>query len=198
VLAQATVRYLDAALKNRSRDDGSVVLLLRMPLHYRTPQKRCSVFLGCINWRYNLANVSSAMRNPVTRSFIAALAAFAAFWYVYWVPIAITLDIAHGRFHGMWIIRVLESIGAAVVAAAYTWRHKSLAPQGPISCIFLGAIIAGGLGFSAGWFGPMFFNPGSQGPVIGIITGPLGFLVGSVGGAYWALWGRNNSRASNS
>jgi hypothetical protein len=125
------------------------------------------------------------------RSLIAALATFAAFWYVYWVPFAITLEIAHGRFHWMWIIRVVGSMAAACIVAQYTWRYKSLAPQGPVSCIILGAAVMGGVGFSAGWFGPMIVDPGSQGPLLGIITGPLGVLVGGIGGAfYWAWWGR--------
>jgi hypothetical protein len=129
--------------------------------------------------------------NPLIRSSIAALATFAAFWYIYWVPFAITLEIAHGRFHWMWIIRVLLSVGAAAVVAQYTWRHKSLAPQGVISWMILGAAVMGGAGFSTGWFGPMIFDPGSQGPLLGIVAGPLGFLVGAIGGVFcWAWRGR--------
>ena len=136
--------------------------------------------------------------NRVIRSVIAALSAFAAFWYIYWVPFEITLEVAHGRFHWMWIIRVLVSIGAATVVWQYTWRHKSLAPQGPISSMILGAAVMGGVGFSAGWFGPMIFDPGSQGPLLGIITGPLGFLVGAISGAfYWAWWGRKEEPISH-
>jgi len=126
--------------------------------------------------------------NPVIRSLIAALATFAAFWYIYWVPFAIALEIAYGRFHWMSIIRVLASIGAAAVVAQYTWRHKSLIPQGPVSCMILGGAVVGGVGFSAGWFGPMAFDPGSQGPLLGIVTGPLGFLVGAIGGAFYWGW----------
>jgi len=120
--------------------------------------------------------------NPVIRSLIAALATFAAFWYIYWVPFATMLEIAHGRFHWMWIIRVLGSMAAAAVVAQYTWRHKSFAPQGLVSCIIAGAAVMGGIGFSAGWFGPIIFDPGSQGPLLGIVTGPLGFLAGPIGG----------------
>ena len=133
--------------------------------------------------------------NPVIRSLIGALATFAAFWYVYWVPLEIILEIHHGRFHGMWIIRLLGSLAAAAVVAQYTWRHKSLAPQGLVSCIVVGGLFMGGLGFSAGWFGPMIFDPGSQGPLLGIVTGPLGFLVGAIGGAVsWVWWGRKKGR----
>ena len=47
---------------------------------------------------------------PVIRSLIASLGTFAAFYYVYWVPVAIILEIAYGRFQvdvdhpGAWII----------------------------------------------------------------------------------------------
>lgn len=142
----------------------------------------------------NLYSEKRAVMNSVIRSLGAALATFVAFWYVYWVPLAITLETVHGRFRWMWVIRVLGSIAAGAVVARYTWRHKSLAPQGPIGCMILGGAALGGVAFSAGWFGPMIFDPGSQGPLIGIITGPLGFLVGAIGGAfYWAWRGRKKS-----
>jgi hypothetical protein len=46
------------------------------------------------------------------------------------------------------------------------------------------ALIVGGLGFAAGFFGPMILKPeANQGPMLGIfITGPIGFLVGLIYG----------------
>jgi hypothetical protein len=46
------------------------------------------------------------------------------------------------------------------------------------------ALIIGGIGFAAGFFGPMIFKPeANQGPMLGIfITGPLGFLLGLIYG----------------
>ena len=62
------------------------------------------------------------------RSLIAALATFAAFYYVYWVPIDIILETSYGPpSRWMWI-RVLGSLVAAAVVAQYAWRHKSPAP----------------------------------------------------------------------
>lgn len=42
------------------------------------------------------------------------------------------------------------------------------------------ALRVGGIGFAAGFFGPMILAPGAnQGPMLGIfITGPVGFLLG--------------------
>ncbi len=45
-------------------------------------------------------------------------------------------------------------------------------------------LVLGGIGFAAGFFGPMIFMPdANQGPMLGIfITGPGGFLLGLVVG----------------
>ena len=134
--------------------------------------------------------------NPVIRSLTAALVAAAACWYIYWVPVAIALELSVGRFRGMWIIRVLGSLAAAAGVAQYTWWHSSWVPQGLLTCMAVSGVIIGGLGFAAGWFGPMIFDPGSQGPVIAIVTGPLGFLVGSIGGAFYWAWRGKRKEAS--
>ena len=48
----------------------------------------------------------------------------------------------------------------------------------------LGALILGGIGFAAGFFGPIFLTDANQGPLLGIfITGPLGFVLGWILGA---------------
>lgn len=49
----------------------------------------------------------------------------------------------------------------------------------------VGAVLVGGIGFAIGFFGPMLFMPdANQGPLIGIFfTGPLGFMIGAIGGA---------------
>ena len=54
-------------------------------------------------------------------------------------------------------------------------------------CALLGGVVLGGIGFAAGFFGPILLSPESnQGPLLGIfITGPLGFVLGLlVGGLY--------------
>lgn len=53
------------------------------------------------------------------------------------------------------------------------------------------AIIMGGIGFVAGFFGPMLLAPGAnQGPMLGIfITGPLGAIAGAAYGIWHELRG---------
>ena len=55
--------------------------------------------------------------------------------------------------------------------------------------ILLGAVVTGGIGFAAGFFGPILFMPdANQGPLLGIfITGPLGLIVGGMVGFVLAL-----------
>ena len=52
------------------------------------------------------------------------------------------------------------------------------------------ALVIGAVGFVGGFFGPMLFAPGAnQGPMLGIfITGPLGVLIGAIGGlVHWLV-----------
>ena len=57
----------------------------------------------------------------------------------------------------------------------------------------LGGVMLGGIGFAAGFFGPIFLTPESnQGPLLGIfITGPLGFIAGLLLGGLYGNRGRN-------
>ena len=61
----------------------------------------------------------------------------------------------------------------------------------------LGAVILGGIGFVAGFFGPILFTPdANQGPLLGIfITGPLGAILGLPVGALVA-WRRSTRPTS--
>lgn len=54
----------------------------------------------------------------------------------------------------------------------------------------LGASIVGGIGFVGGFFGPMILKPEANlGPLLGIfITGPLGAILGGIGGALVGWW----------
>ncbi len=97
------------------------------------------------------------------------------------------------------IARIVSSFSCAVAAGWFVWSKlesthqgkpgsaqqgkQGSAHQGLISSILTGAILFGGIGFSAGFFGPIIFTLGNQGPLLGIfITGPLGFVLGGVAG----------------
>lgn len=57
--------------------------------------------------------------------------------------------------------------------------------------------IVGGTGFALGFFGPMVFMPESNlGPITGILlTGPLGAVLGFLGGGIAALFGGASRQA---
>jgi hypothetical protein len=69
--------------------------------------------------------------------------------------------------------------------------HMANSSQPPSLARFVGkgSLVTGAIGFCGGFFGPLIFAPeANQGPLLGIfITGPLGFLLGALGGAvHWA------------
>jgi len=106
-----------------------------------------------------------------------------ALYFFYWVGGGILL----GLHFSAWISFVGSYVVAAVVGF-YVWMHTAALRARLINHIVLGAVTTGGIGFAAGFFGPILFMPGAnQGPLLGIfITGPLGFLLGAIGGAiYW-------------
>lgn len=59
------------------------------------------------------------------------------------------------------------------------------------------AFVLGGIGFAAGFFGPMVFAPeANQGPLLGIfITGPGGFLLGLAYGVVRELSRKDSAEA---
>jgi hypothetical protein len=118
----------------------------------------------------------------VFRTIITLSVLFVSFCFLYWIPFS---------FFPFEERNVFSDIFAFLCAAAISWvvwvklKTRGI---GPISCTFLGAVLLGALGFSAGFFGPLLFAPeANQGPLLGIfITGPLGFIVGGIAGlTYW-------------
>ena len=65
-------------------------------------------------------------------------------------------------------------------------RHREAIRSGVV-----GGTLVGGVGFAAGFLGPILFGLGPQGPLMGIfMTGPLGAVIGGVLGALigWLRW----------
>ena len=119
----------------------------------------------------------------VFRIFAVFVATLATFYFLYWVPFSLILPVDRPNW-----IPFLGSLVCAVAVGRYVWRRSASVAPGLVTCVVMGALVTGAIGFSAGFFGPIVFAPGAnQGPLLGIfITGPLGFLLGAVGGAvYW-------------
>jgi hypothetical protein len=78
---------------------------------------------------------------------------------------------------------------AAAAVARYVWVHADDMPKHLAGSILYGAVLFGGVGFTAGFFGPMIFAPAAnQGPLLGIfITGPAGVLMGALAGLVYGL-----------
>jgi hypothetical protein len=78
-------------------------------------------------------------------------------------------------------------IGLAGAVAAWklpVWSGRATLQPSTIASVSQGALIVGAIGFCGGFFGPIIFAPeANQGPLLGIfITGPLGALLGAIGG----------------
>jgi hypothetical protein len=80
------------------------------------------------------------------------------------------------------------------IAALPTDKRKQESSMSLVAAVFKGALIVGGIGFCAGFFGPMVFAPdANQGPLLGIfITGPLGAVLGAIGGFVYSIRQRSS------
>lgn len=120
-----------------------------------------------------------------TRGFAVFLTAVAVYYFVFWVGGALITAIGLP----FWVAR-LAGLIAALVIGRFVWRLSGSLSSGLAGSVAAGSLLLGSIGFVGGFFGPIVFAPGAnQGPLLGIfITGPLGFLLGAVGGGiYWAL-----------
>src|SRR4030042_6446605 len=116
------------------------------------------------------------------------------YYFIFWVLFSLIPLPGQG-----WIASIFALL-CAIVVGRYVWSKTGLAPGKLISSVLYGAIVLGGIGFLAGFLGPIIFTPNAnQGPLLGIfITGPLGFLLGGIGGFfYWLIRGRNNGMNSS-
>jgi hypothetical protein len=116
------------------------------------------------------------------RKTVAVLAFFGAF-LVAWLLALAMLPTALAWAAG------LLAFAAALYVARQVWNGTAEGATSIPVMAGLGAVTFGGLGFVAGFFGPMIFAPGAnQGPMLGIfITGPAGVVIGAIAGAWYAL-----------
>ena len=128
------------------------------------------------------------------RGSTAFLTAVAAYYFVFWVGGALLFSVGAPRW-----VAMLAALLAAFAAARFVWRRSDSLSPGLAGSVATGALVFGAIGFVGGFFGPIVFAPGAnQGPLLGIfITGPLGFLLGAVGGAiYWTVKRKKDAAAA--
>lgn len=119
--------------------------------------------------------------SPMLRIVLAVLAFFGAF-YVVWM-LMLTLPFGSHAWIGS-----LVALAASAHAARKVWYGTAQDTTSVAVMAGLGALVLGGLGFVAGFFGPMILAPeANQGPMLGIfITGPAGAAIGAIVGAWYA------------
>jgi hypothetical protein len=119
---------------------------------------------------------------------LTIVVALATFYFTFWIGGGLLFMLGLPPWFGL-ILGLL----CAVAAARFSWVHSQDLYPDLFTTVVLGALAAGAIGFSVGFFGPLALTPDSpQGPLTGIlITGPLGLLLGAIGGGvYWLVHGR--------
>ena len=122
------------------------------------------------------------------RLLVTFLAAVATYYFVSWLGGALIFSLLP-RALSDWITPLI-SLLLAMMVARYIWMQTSSPRAGLFRFVALGSLVTGAIGFSVGFFGPILLTPrANQGPLLGVfITGPLGFILGGVGGAvYWLI-----------
>jgi len=114
------------------------------------------------------------------RAVMTVICSVGSFYFLYWMAFSTLFS---GRTTA-WV-PLAGSAVCAVIVGRYVWRRTASLPQGLASSIVLGGVVVGAVGFVGGFVGSIIFAPdANQGPLLGLfITGPLGALVGAVGGA---------------
>jgi hypothetical protein len=121
------------------------------------------------------------MSSPVTRGVLAVLAFFGSYFIVWLLTLLMP-------FGGQEWLGSLVALAASIYVARQVWQGTAGDSTSVAVMAGLGAVILGGVGFVAGFFGPMIFAPGAnQGPMLGLfITGPAGVVIGAITGAMYA------------
>lgn len=117
---------------------------------------------------------------------LIAFAVFVAVWFMAFLA-ALVLVAPDGA---EWLASALGLL-SGLAAGAWVWLALGTVRGGIMATAGLWALIGGGIGFGAGFFGPMLLAPSAnQGPLLGILfTGPLGFVGGGLAGLVRGLRG---------
>jgi hypothetical protein len=69
----------------------------------------------------------------------------------------------------------------AILCWGFALRGHIAESRRRITSALEGGVMLGGIGFAAGFFGPMILSKSNLGPLLGIFTtGPLGFVLGAI------------------
>jgi hypothetical protein len=116
----------------------------------------------------------------LARIVISVLAYFVANQAGFWTLAALT-----GQAFVASAIAIPVGLAGAVAAWKMpAWNGRATLQPSAVGAVVNGALLVGAIGFCGGFFGPLVFAPdANQGPLLGIfITGPLGALLGAIGG----------------
>ncbi|RPI12568.1 MAG: hypothetical protein EHM60_11435 [Lysobacterales bacterium] len=118
-----------------------------------------------------------------TLRLVLAVLSFFGAWFIAWMLMLVMLPVA-----AAWLGSLL-AFAAAIYVARQVWNGTAEGAASVPVMAGLGAVIVGGLGFVAGFFGPMIFAPeANQGPMLGLfITGPAGVVIGAIAGAWYGM-----------
>jgi hypothetical protein len=133
----------------------------------------------------------------VMRLLAILVTAVATYYFVFWFG-GVALFSTRLSQEIVFAASIIGGLAAATVSAWYVWTRTQLPQTRFATSVLLGALLTGSVAFSAGFFGPIVLTPHwNQGPMLGLfITGPLGVVLGSVGGAiYWLICRRGSSQA---
>lgn len=121
----------------------------------------------------------------VIRGFAGLIAGGATFLASYWAVLIVTGD-------GFTNDGLPTLIGAACGLLAGWAVSSHLTPGSLVWSTLRGGLVIGGIAFLVGFAGPIIVTPdANQGPLLGIFfTGPLGFIVGCIGGLVQGLAAR--------
>ena len=124
------------------------------------------------------------------------IAPVVTFYFLLWFPLWFLLP-----FGLAGPVRIVAGLVGAISVARYIWKRPDgpLLPEGVGGSVAIGAVSVGAVGFLGGFIGPILLMPeANQGPLLGIFfTGPLGVVIGAIGGGLLAVWRRRNSDEEN-